>query len=324
MKEFFKKPLVHYTTVLTIVAIICGLLIGGVNAITAPVIKQNEIDAQNKSYQEVLPAGETFEVIELDNAPASITTAVKGLDSSNQVVGYIYIASGTNKHGSMTIAISIDAQGKVLGAQFVSIQQTLNVEGTRFNLSLFVGTQISALTPDGDLVSGVTNSFNTVRALLTDVAAVHAEVADVPSDPLVTFFGEDYSLEVDSTFVPTDYVINKQNVKDSSGVEAGTIYELEGTGEYIGYDGVSSGSITMHILLDENAEIISILMPESLYGHTGSFKARNDAYLNEFIGLTISEIQAVIDANVDLKTGATGSRTLIDELLVALKEVVLG
>jgi Na+-translocating ferredoxin:NAD+ oxidoreductase RnfG subunit len=51
MKEFLKKPLVHYTMVLTIVSIICGALIGSVNAIKAPVIEKNRIESQNKSYK---------------------------------------------------------------------------------------------------------------------------------------------------------------------------------------------------------------------------------------------------------------------------------
>lgn len=321
MKEFFKKPLVHYTTVLTIVAIICGLLIGGVNAITAPVIKQNEIDAQNKSYQEVLPAGETFEVINLTDAPATVTTAVKGLNASNQVVGYIYIATGTNKHGSMTIAISIDANGKVLGAQFVSIQQTLNVEGTRNNLALFVGTQISALTPDGDLVSGVTNSFNTVKALLTDVATVHAEVAEVPLDPYTVMFGEGFTKEVDSSFVATEYVKSKELVKDSNGTDIAHLYKLNGFGIY-NSESTEEKDITLYVGVDNDGKILGIVVPADEYHHTGGGLYTNTiTFLEVYTNTMLSDVETT---GADLTSGATNSKNLANQLLAALKEVVLG
>jgi electron transport complex protein RnfG len=321
MKEFFKKPLVHYTTVLTIVAIVCGLLIGGVNAITAPVIKQNEIDAQNKSYQEVLPAGETFEVINLTDAPATVTTAVKGLNASNQVVGYIYIATGTNKHGSMTIAISIDANGKVLGAQFVSIQQTLNVEGTRNNLALFVGTQISALTPDGDLVSGVTNSFNTVKALLTDVAAVHAKVADVPADPYTVMFGEGFTKAADTSFVSTEFVKSREIVKDSSGTEIAYLYKLNGFGIY-NSESTEEKDITLYVGVDKENKILGIVVPTDEYHHTaGGLYTNTITFLEVYSNTMLSDVETT---GSDLTSGATNSKNLANQLMAALKEVVLG
>jgi Na+-translocating ferredoxin:NAD+ oxidoreductase RnfG subunit len=321
MKEFFKKPLVHYTTVLTIVAIVCGLLIGGVNAITAPVIKQNMIDAQNKAYQEVLPAGKTFEEINLVDAPSSITTAVKGLDASNQVVGYIYIAAGTNKHGSMRIAISIDAKGKILGAQFVDIQQTLNVEGTRSNLALFIGTQISSLTPDGDLVSGVTNSYNTVKALLTDVATVHAKVADVPADPYTTMFGEGFTKELDSSFISTTYVKSKEVVKDSNGVQIAYLYKLNGFGKYDS-DSAEEKDITLYVGVDNDGKILGIVVPANEYNHTGGGLYTNTVtFLEVYTNTMLSNVETT---GTDLTSGATNSKILANKLMAALKEVVLG
>mgnify|MGYP001067160318 CR=1 FL=1 len=321
MKEFFKKPLVHYTTVLTIVAIVCGLLIGGVNAITAPVIKQNMIDAQNEAYQQVLPAGETFEEIELDNAPSTITTAVRGLDGSNQVVGYIYIASGTNKHGSMTIAISIDAKGKILGAQFVDIQQTLNVEGTRYNLSLFVGTQISALVPDGDLVSGVTNSLNTVKALLTDVATVHADVADAPADPYTEMFGEGFTKAVDSSFTATDYVKSKEIVKNSDGQEIAHLYKLNGFAIY-NSESTEEKDITLYVGVDLDGKILGIVVPADEYHHTaGGLYTNTVTFLEVYTNTMLSDVETT---GSDLTSGATNSKNLANQLMAALKEVVLG
>lgn len=321
MKEFFKKPLIHYTFVLTIVAVVCGLLIGGVNAVTEPVIKQNLINAQNAAYRDVLPAGQNFENIVLEGYPSTITAAVKGFDGSNQVVGYIYIASGTNKHGSMTIAISIDSKGKVLGAQFVDIQQTLNVEGTRSNLASFVGTQISALSPDGDLVSGVTNSFNTVKALLTDVLAVHSKVAEMPVDPYTEMFGEGFTKEADGEFGSTQFVKSREIVKNSDGDQIAYLYRLNGFSIY-NEDSPEEGDITLYVGVDMEQKILGIVVPEDEYHHSsGSFYKNAVKFLDVYTNTFIADVE---ETGADLTSGSTNSKTLANQLMAALKEVVLG
>ncbi len=319
MKEFFKKPLVHYTTVLTIVAIFCGLLIGGVNAITAPVIEQNRIEAQNQAYREVLPAGDSFEEITLSGVPATIIAAVKGLDVQSNVVGYIYIASGTNQYGNMSIAISIDANGKVLGAQFVSIEQTLNVDGTRTNLSRYVGTQISALTPEGDLISGVTGSLNTLKSLLGDVALAHAQIADLPTDPYTAMFGEGYTKTSDSSFSGSGDVKSREIVKDGSGTEIAYLYRLNGFGIYDS-DNATEKDITLYVGVSLEGTILGVIVPENEYNHTkGGLLSQTITYAESYTGKALSSIETA-----DLTSGATNSKALVHKLITALKEVVLG
>lgn len=189
MKKLFEKPMFHYTFVLTMVALVCGLMIGGMNAITAPIIKRNLEEAERKAYQEVLPQGQQFEAIDLKDVtgvPATVTGAVVGKDASNNVVGYIYTANGSNQHGSITIVISVDANGKILGASILSINQTKGIEDTKNNLQSFVGVQIGSTTPAGDIVSGVTNSLNTVKGLLVDISTAHGLLADAPADFIAT------------------------------------------------------------------------------------------------------------------------------------------
>lgn len=316
MKEFFKKPLIHYTVVLTIVAIVCGLLIGGVNAITAPVIERNRIEAQNRAYQEVLPAGKDFVEVEIENLPKTITTIVEGKDAQGKVVGYVYILSGTNQHGSMTIALSLDEKGKILGAQFVAIEQTLNVEGTRTNLSRFVGTQITDLKPSGDLVSGVTNSYVTVKELLADAAVVHADVADIPLDPYVTIFGPEYSLRNDASFAATEHVLSRELAKDGSANDVGYVYKLNGENE--NYKPGELNEITIYVALDKDQVILGIISPEEEYHHTGGgFRNQTVAFMESLVGISLS----TIDADYDLLGGATNSQQLVLDLLIALKDV---
>lgn len=169
MKKLFEKDIVRFTFVLTVVSLACGLLIGGVNAITAPVIEQNLLDAKLEAYETVLPGIDTFIELDTESDPDSIVDRIEGKDRDGNVLGYILVATGTNKFGHMTIVVSLDVSGTILGATFSSIEQTYQVDSTRSNLALFVGTNIADLEPSGDIETGATGSFNTLNALLGDI-----------------------------------------------------------------------------------------------------------------------------------------------------------
>lgn len=178
-KLFEKKPMVYYTFVLAVVSIACGVVIGGVNYFTAPVIEQNLLDAKIEAFETVLEDIDSFDEINLtDDYPSSIQSINIGYDASSNVLGYIYEAYNTNKFGDMTIVVSVGLDGKVLGATFVAIEQSLNVPDTRTNLSLYVGSDIATLAPSGDLISGATYSLATLNEMLNDIATAHSLTVD--------------------------------------------------------------------------------------------------------------------------------------------------
>lgn len=318
MKRLFEKNvMLHYTFVLAVVSIACGIVIGGVNAITAPIIEANLLEAKIESFEEVLKGIDSFEDLEVtEDYPNSVLSIAKGFDQSDEVLGYIYEVYGTNSYGSMTVVISVDENGEILGAQFLTIEQTLNVPGTRTNLSLYVGSNVNNLEPSGDIISGATGSLSTLQGLLSDVATAHSmTIGEVVVDPLDEAYGDGYTLEVDSSFDATTHVTSKSDVLQGSSV-VGYMYSLTGSGEY--QDG-DVGSIVMEIYFDANDQIVEIRLPEDTYNHSsGGFKNKNIAYLNEFVGLTKDDILATVNGdNQDITSGASNTRALIDELLEA-------
>jgi|GEM_PF-684457 len=325
MKKLFEKPMFHYTFVLTVVAIVCGLLIGGMNAITAPIIQRNLEEAERRAYQEVLPAGQDFTKLTLvSGVPASIQGAVEGKNASNQVVGYIYTASGNNQHGSISIVVSVDATGKILGASILSINQTKGIADTESNLKSFIGAQIGSSNPLGDIISGVTNSLNTVKALLNDISVAHGLLATVPSSPYSALYGEGYVLSDDSTFVPSAYVVKREIVKNASNVEIGYIYTLTGAGDYDnGQEVVSGHTITLRVAFNMNDDVLGIIVPAELYGHTaGSRLTKIQNYVNLLVGKNASEFQAALSNPGDLVSGVTYTKDLVDILIDALIDEV--
>jgi len=325
MKKLFENDIFHYTFVLTVVALACGLVIGGVHAITNPIIQENAMREQIEAYQAVLPELDEYEELDTADDPSTITDKVLGKDSSGNTVGYIFVAEGRNSYGSMRMVVSIDGSGEIVGAQFTAIEQSLNMEGTRNNLQSFVGSSIFALEPTGDIVSGVTGSYNTLLSLLEDIATSYTDLGIEPPDEefdlYEAFFGDAFGRsETDEDFEPTEYVKSKETVYDTEDAVIGDLYELEGEGEYKGYnDSIESGSITIYVLLDESNTILDIIAPEDDYGHTLGH-AKDYGVFNHIEAFEGETLYSPSDD--DLASGATSSIELVNVLIRALNEVV--
>ena len=173
MRKLLEKPLFHYTLVLAMVSLVCGFAIGGVNAITQPIIEDNIIRATNEAYMSVLPGYASSNELSIIGDPDSIQGKLEGKNASGETIGYIYKAYGTNRFGSMLIVVGIDQSGIITGAQFITINQTYQVNGTRENLSLYIGSSITDLVPDGDIITGATFSLVLVQILLEDIATAY-------------------------------------------------------------------------------------------------------------------------------------------------------
>jgi len=315
MKKLFEIPLFRYTFVLAIVSIVCGLAIGGVNYATEGRIQQNIIDNKVEAYNLVLPEHKTYEEVNVEGDPASIISKVIGKDADGLTIGYIYEVYATNKFGYMRIIISVNNSGTIKGAEFIEINQTLNVAGTKANLSQYVGTSIYDLEPKGDLISGATYSLTTVQAMLNDVAIAHTNTVILPELPYEAWFGMDYTMESDSAFVPTSLVLSKDIVKDSTNQVVGYFFHLSGSGVYDGFDG-HIGTIHVYAGLRADGTILGIDIPKDEFGHinTSQFLGKNVSYVNSIVGSNILSF----NGDEDLAAGASNSRTLIDALLSAL------
>lgn len=172
-----KSP-VYFTIVLTIVAIACGLLIGGINAWTAPIIEENNYQRKVASYQAVLPDMNDFTVLSIEDDPASIQEKVEAKNAQGEVIGYIINIDQKNGYGNMQIVIAIAADGTIISADFLQLNQTLNLENTRANLAMYVGSNINS-SSSFDFLSGATRSLETLTAMMGDIKTAfgHIDIA---------------------------------------------------------------------------------------------------------------------------------------------------
>jgi hypothetical protein len=319
MRKLFENHIFHYSFVLTMVAFACGLVIGGVNAITSPIIEENRTRAQIEAYERVLPGISEFTELDRQGDPSTIISKVEGRNANGDIIGYIYVAYGTNKFGYMRIISSVALDGKILGASFLEINQTYNVNDTRTNLSLYEGRNITEVAPVGDMISGVTGSKNTLVDLMADIARAHARMDIITVDPFNDWFDVAYTRINDDSFQAESSVVARQIVKNDADEIIAYIYEIVKTGIY--FDS-SSSEITVFVGVDLNQDIFGILIPRDTYNHTKGYMQEVISFaINTYVGINLSEVVALSDG--DLAAGATNSSRLVSLMLIDLKEVVL-
>jgi len=139
----------------------------------------------------------TFTDISQASDPVSITTKNEVTNNSGDLVGYIFQAYATNGYGDMTIVFLVGSDGTILNATFQALNQTLNLDRTISNLELYIDTNISDMTPSGDLQSGATYSKNTMQQLIEDVASAFVTIDDLN----LNVFDSNIDLMVNTTYL---------------------------------------------------------------------------------------------------------------------------
>lgn len=119
----------HIKTVISLTAIcaVVSLLLALTNAITAPVIKEQENAAVNETLAEVLPNGEEFKAIDISSYTLPETVAEAYSEKNG---GYVFKMITAGYGSNFIIMCGINSDGKVTGATTISSTETLGVEAT--------------------------------------------------------------------------------------------------------------------------------------------------------------------------------------------------
>lgn len=273
---------------------------------------------EDQLFDQVITLKE-IEVLETKPAGeyAIISMHYEALNHQDEVMGDVYLLEIKNGYGLMSLYVGI--VGNLIYTQNITLDQTAIYLK---NIQHFIQSELNGITYEAltklkpldaayDLDSGATATDSTTSVLELVIKTVEIHFDLYVDDPWIAYYGENYLKEMDSTFTSdtiVKYIVNGNQ----------TVYSVTGTGSYEGYEEVKTGSITVHVLLDENDDILALLFPNELYQHTASFLSRNTSYLNYFLGLNIFEIGGTLSTYDDLSTGATGTKELIETLLQTL------
>ena len=241
-----------------------------------------------------------------------------------------YTLSEDYEFGFIELLVAIDPAGKVF-VQVVELNQSdWTVKGIQaYIYETYKGIAYGDVSgipsyDAADITAGVTatDSTGAIKDIIQKAIDIHYDL--IVDDPFVTIYGEGYVITDDSAFVPTTYVVKREIVKNASNVDLGYVYTLTGAGDYDnGQEIVSGHTVTLQVAFNVDDEVLGVVIPEELYGHTyGTRSAKIQSYLDLLVGKTVTEFVTTLNGGADLVANVTGTKDLVDILIDALIQEV--
>ena len=174
--------------VLTVVAVVAGLLLGYVNKLTAEPIAQANAKALSDAIALVVPGFDNEpaanpDTIEVDGVTYKIYKATKG----DKFIGAAVESSANGFGGALTVLVGFDADGKIIDYSLLSHAETPGLgskaadwfkKGGQGDITgKNPGDKPLTVSKDGGEIDAITASTITSRAFLNAVNAAYAAYA---------------------------------------------------------------------------------------------------------------------------------------------------
>ena len=161
MKKSIKSILVLVSICATVT-----VLLALTNAITAPIILENEQKNANAALLEVLPEGGSFETLDLGayTLPATVSEVYRA-----EKGGYVVKLNTTGYASGMVLMCGISADGSVSGTKLIASAETPSIGGVAANTIAegVIGKNVGDID-SVDTVSGATKTTAAYRAAVKD------------------------------------------------------------------------------------------------------------------------------------------------------------
>lgn len=165
MKSSVKKDFVMPIAVLTIICLVIAGALALTNDVTAPLIEKISAENTAKACREALPAADSFDLVELPDAPGTVKEIYKATNGA----GYVFTLVTRGYGGQMKIICSIDAEGKIVSTQLLEHSETQGIgsrAGTPENTDQYKGKDASL---EGvETLTGATKSTKPFKAAVAD------------------------------------------------------------------------------------------------------------------------------------------------------------
>ena len=159
-------------TLLIITAVVAALL-GGVNAVTAPIIAQLKAEKTQQAISAVLPGGGE-PISDYTDATGLVAAVYKGEN------GYAFQVTPGGFDNTITMMVGVDFEGKVTGISVISHTETAGLgavaaagtpAGEAFRGGFVGKTGSVSVTKDGGEIDAITGATITSRAVCVGVNA---------------------------------------------------------------------------------------------------------------------------------------------------------
>ncbi|MGE4548065.1 MAG: RnfABCDGE type electron transport complex subunit G [Intestinibacillus sp.] len=202
MNETAKKSggseIVRLIVVLGLITLICALLLGVINQITAPLIEENGVNTRNAAMSEIIPDAD-FEDLNVnlsaeEVAAAGVTlpagrtaSAINGVykaTKDGQAAGYCLQVQPKGFSGVLTMIVGINADGTVAGIKVTAHSETpglgAKAQADADWIGQYVGQQADGqlkVAKDGGTINAITGATITSRAVTDGVNTAAQYVA---------------------------------------------------------------------------------------------------------------------------------------------------
>lgn len=156
------KKAIKSTVVLVGICAVMAILLAVTNALTAPIIAENQNAAANQALLQVMPNGEGFESVEFDaeKLPKTIKEVFKEKNG-----GYVFNMETTGYGAGLLIMCGVNADGTVSGVVCLGSSETLGYEKT-FGAN-FAGKDAAGVDAV-DTISGATKTTDAFKGAVKD------------------------------------------------------------------------------------------------------------------------------------------------------------
>lgn len=156
------KKAIKSTVVLVGICAVMAILLALTNALTAPIIAENQNAAANQALLQVMPNGEGFESVEFDaeKLPKTIKEVFKEKNG-----GYVFNMETTGYGAGLLIMCGVNADGTVSGVVCLGSSETLGYEKT-FGAN-FAGKDAAGVDAV-DTISGATKTTAAFKGAVKD------------------------------------------------------------------------------------------------------------------------------------------------------------
>ena len=190
-KEFFRL-----SATLTVVSVLVALLLGGVNALTADQIAENERRAVESAMLEVMPEAKQFvDYTDKLEAKETIRFVRRAMGDGNQALGHVVQVATSGFGGTMELIVGVTMEGTVTGVSIISHAETPGL-GAKAGDAAFL-TQylekdgsvqvVKGAAGDGEVsaLTGATITSEAVTQAVREAVAAAAEAAYYPDRAVI-------------------------------------------------------------------------------------------------------------------------------------------
>ena len=289
--------------VLTLICIVIGGLLAGINMLTGPEIARMENEKVTASLKLVMPDGEFDSEPEplKEGAPATVKAVYPDKNGKGHVVVLVTNKGYTGKE--IGITVGIDTEGRIIDALITKNEESIvppDMKPMGSYGNAYAGADADSVT---DLVTGATVKYTeaAIKNALYD-AFVYLGYTEEPEEPTLP------KTDAEILALAGELIPDAQSFEDLSGALSADstvkrLYaETSGKG-YIAYTVTSTQYVAVEtegiIHISEDGKVANLKMLTWTVGHDVDY---TEAFVNGFIGKSASDLESV-----DLVTGATGT-----------------